>query len=368
MRIKSLVLLGIAAISFPLSAQSPRPAAADFVRATNNDIVVEGRYIAMPDGGVHLGFPGVALYCRYSGSALTMRVKGGSDEVFFDVVVDHGKPTRLRVEQGEHDYSLLREASPAEHLIKITRRTESWQGTCEVVGFDLGPDGRLLSPPQLPARKLLFVGDSITCGAMIDYNPHDPLNGHTKHDAQWSNARLTFCKTLAHRLHAQCHLVSYGGRGMIRDWQGLDTVANAPQFYELALPDDPSALWDHNRYVPDAVVICLGGNDFNSGIPDEMVFVNAYVQFVEKVRRDAPNAWIFLLNCPMFKDKPGKMPKRAVLRAYLEEIITKLNDPHVVWAPVGYSAGNPIDHHPTAADHEAIAGRLEPVLRKALNW
>ena len=103
--------------------------------------------------------------------------------------------------------------------------------------------------------------------------------------------------------------VGYGGRGVIRDWQGIRNINNAPQFYELALPDDPSCLWQQNSYEPDAIAICLGTNDFNQGVPDENEFVNAYVEFIRKIRRDSPNARIFLLDSPMLDDAAGKVPK-----------------------------------------------------------
>lgn len=362
---KFMVLSALVAGALSLAAGA---AESRFVRADSPDIVVEGRYAMSAADGVRLGFPGVVLHCRYHGDDLKMRVNAATDEVFFDVSVDDGKPVRLRALAGEHDYPIVEATAAGDHVVEITRRNESWQGTCVVDGFDPGPDGRLLSPPPLPARKLLFIGDSITCGANADYSPNDPLNGHTEHNTQWCDARVTFGKVLARHFHAQCHLVSYGGRGLIRDWQGLNTVCNAPQFYELALPDDPSIEWDHRRYVPDGVVICLGGNDFHSGVPDETVFVNAYVQFLEKIEHDAPLAWIFVMDCPMLKDEPGKPPQHSVLHAYLEEIVEKMHNPHIVLAPVSYYPGNPMDHHPTRANHAAIATELEPILAKDLGW
>ena len=339
----------------------------NFVPAVSTEIVVEGRY-APSNGIVRLGFCGTVLHFRYHGSRLAMRVKASSDEVYFDVGVDGAGPVRLRAHAGEADYPLLNEAVAGDHLFEITRRSESWQGTCEIIGFDLGPGGRLLAPPPLPARKLMFIGDSITCGAATDIRPDDPLKGRTAHEDQTSNARLSYGKILAHQLNAQCMLVSYGGRGVIRDWQGIRNINNAPQFYELALPDDPSCLWRQNSYEPDAIAICLGTNDFNQGVPDENEFVNAYVEFIRKIRRDSPNARIFLLDSPMLDDAEGKTPKRTVLHAYLQEIAAKVNSPQVQLASVSHYAGIPGNGHPTRTDHESIAKELEPQFRQALNW
>jgi hypothetical protein len=237
-----------------------------------------------------------------------------------------------------------------------------------VEGFLPDPAGQLLAPPVLPARKLMFIGDSITCGQSLDIVPGDPLKGKTAHAEEASNARLSFGKILAQKLNAQCVLVGYGGRGVIRDWQGIRHINNAPQFYELALPDDPSCLWRQNSYAPDAIAICLGTNDFSPGIPDENEFVNAYVEFIRKIRRDSPQALIFLLDSPMLGDADGKPPKRSVLHAYLQEIAGQINSPQVLLATVSHYAGIPGNGHPTRAEHEAIARELEPQFRQALHW
>jgi hypothetical protein len=367
---KSYLPLLLAVVLFANHAGAgtlPGPAT-NFVQATSPKIVIEGRYAPSSNGIVRLGFCGTVLHLRYHGSQLAMRVNASTDEVYFDIGVDGGEPVRLRAHAGEADYPILHETVAGDHLVEITRRSESWQGTCEVLGFDLGLDGRLLAPPALPVRKMMFIGDSITCGAMTDIRPDDPLKGKTAHDDQTSNARLSYGKILARQLNARCVLVSYGGRGVIRDWQGIRNINNAPQFYELALPDDPSCLWQQNSCEPDAIAICLGTNDFNQGVPDENEFVNAYVEFIRKIRRDSPNALIFLLDSPMLDDADGKAPKRTVLHAYLQEIVGQVNGPRVQLAAVSHYPGIPGNGHPTRADHEAIAKELEPQFRQALHW
>ncbi len=341
---------------------------AGFIPAVAPEISIEGRCARTGTGGVRLGFPGTTFHLRVDGHTLAMRVHAATGEVYFDVAADGGEPVRLRCHAGDGDYPLLENATAKDHILEITRRSESWQGVCEVAGFQLGDDTTLLPPPPLPGRKLMFIGDSITCGAATDFRENDPLKGKTAHEDQTSNANYSFGKVLARRLRAQCHLVSYGGRGLIRDWQGFMTINNAPVFYERALPDDPSVLWDPADYIPDAIVICLGTNDFNQGVPDENIFVNMYVEFLRKIRRDARRAKIFLADSPMLDDAPGMVPKRSVLHAYLLETIEKLADPNVRLAPVKHYQGVPNNGHPSRADHEAIATELEPLLRDALHW
>lgn len=343
-----------------LAAQpaAEHPAASPLVR-------VEGRTAPGPDGSLRLGFPGVTLHLRFHGAALAMRVEAGSGTVYFDVLVDQLPPVVLRVRQGLGAYPLLADGTPSgDHTIAVVRRSESWQGVCAIAGFEPGKGGALLPPPPAPGRRLMFIGDSITCGEYAAYQPGEPIgnDGHT------TDARLSYAMVLARRLGADCALVSYGGRGVIRDWQGIRKTNNAPQFYELALPDDPSAHWNPAGYVPEAIGICLGTNDFSEGIPDENEFVTAYVEFIRKIRRDAPRAWIFLMESPMLDNPPGGMPKRRVLRAYLQEIIAQAGDGRVRFAPVSHFPGVPHNGHPTAAEDEKIASEIEPLFRQALGW
>jgi hypothetical protein len=71
---------------------SPPP---NFSQAVSLEIVIEGRRATTPDGSVRLGFSGTVLHLRYHGSALSMRVKATSDEVYFDVSVDQAEPGSL---------------------------------------------------------------------------------------------------------------------------------------------------------------------------------------------------------------------------------------------------------------------------------
>jgi lysophospholipase L1-like esterase len=326
------------------------------------DVVYEGRY-AVGGGMVRLGFPGVIVHLRFRGRTLGMRARASSADAAFDLSVDGAPPIPLQLRMGEGDYTIFDGADGAEHTIELTRRNESWRGTCSILGFMPGAGGELLVPSALPRRKLLFIGDSVTCGELTAWVP-----SHGAVSALDSDARGSFAMILARHLGAQCHLVSYGGRGVIRDWQGGRGVANAPQFYELALPDDPATAWDHRRYVPDGIGIALGTNDFSQGIPDQNEFVNAYVEFILKVRGDAPDALIFVMDSPIVKDDPGTAPRGTVLRAYLREVVARIASPKVILAPVGHYPGVPNNGHPTGPEHEAMAAEVEPVIRKALGW
>ena len=333
------------------------------VPANHPLIVYEGRQAAEASGAVRLGFPGVTVHVSFRGRGLTVRVDAAAENLYLDVRIDGAAPVPLRLRAGPGDYALGPDAAAAVHAVTLVRRNESWHGAVTLHGFDPGPGGGILPGPALPARKLLFIGDSVTCGEMAAYEPGRALKDYLN----WS-PRDSYGLILARRLGAQCHLVSYGGRGIIRDWQGIRATRNAPQFYELALPDGPAAAWDHACYLPDAIGIQLGTNDFNPGIPERDEFVNAYVRFIQKVRRDAPHALIFVMDSPIVRDDPVHGPRRTGLHGYLEQIVTRSGSRQVILAPLSHYPGVPDNGHPTGREHVAMADELEPLLRRRLGW
>ncbi len=352
------------AAASPALAKSKIPADSDPLTRGPRDPIMsyEGRTADMKtaDGTlfVRASFPGVVLRINFNGSRLVLKTTASSENVFLDLSVDGASPKVVRLATGAKDLVVF-DGADGVHSVTIARRTESWEGQWDIAGATLDK-GRFLPPPALPAKKLMFIGDSITCGAGTDVTRDDPRQDMAVNDAQKS-----FGKVLAATLGTQCHLVSYGGRGVYRDWQGIQAINNAPQFYDRAAPDEPGLIWNPADYVPDAVGICLGTNDFNQGIPDQNDFINTYVEFIDKVRRDAPRARVVVINSPMLTD--GDIPKRTVCGAYLDEVVRRASSPLVVRAQIAHYPGRPSNSHPIAEEHVAIAAELEPLFRGALS-
>ena len=213
----------------------------------------------------------------------------------------------------------------------------------------------------------MVIGDSVTCGEGIDRKPD------CKKDAAVWNAPESYGMLLARSLGAQCHLVCYGGRGLIRDWQGSTSVLNAPQFFELALPEPkPNVAWDHAKYQPDALIVSLGTNDFNLALgvlPEREQYVSAYVAFVRAIRARYPLSFVFLTEGSMVNDVTDpQRPQKSRLQSYLSDTVQRLADPRVSFVAAEYYPGDACDAHPTRAQHLAMAHDLEPVLRRALAW
>ncbi len=328
-----------------------------------------GRTAESPEGEIRLGFPGVTAIVRFNGTWLKWEVDASSVDCYFNVSID-GKPSRiLRADVGRSTVVL---ASGLEgdrpHIVRIVRRNESWQGVVRVLGVTT--DGQLLEAPPLPTRKLLFIGDSITCGAAVDHMPPDFPEGAINCDADGS-----FGMELSRRLDAQAHLVAYGGRGLVRDYQGWgsDRTLISPVMFERAMPDDESSVWNHNRYAPDAIIVGVGTNDFAIGIPDEVAWVAAYDAFLTRIREVHPAAYILITNSPMFSSRidNGDFAKAAAIGHFLDEIIAKrwhVGDRRVEKSLFRHQPGSGKNSHPCRPQHQLMADDLEHVIRARMGW
>jgi hypothetical protein len=319
-----------------------------------------------------VGYPGVTLRLLVDGPSLRMRASC-THNCRVGVAVDGGARTELRLPQGDSWQELLSAPSAGPHTVELVALTEAWQGILGIRKFET-PHGRLLPAPPWPERRLLFIGDSVTCGEAIDRGSdcaikHDPAGG--------ADGDRAYGMLVARALSAQAQLVCYGGRGLVRDWRGRSDVPNAPQFFGLAVVDElprlhPGSGWDNDDYRPDVVVVSLGTNDFNLALPafpDREEFVSAYVAFVTAIRAHFPAAAIILTEGAIVSDDENpQRPQKATLREDLAETVRRLGDPRVTVFPSTHYPGDTCNAHPTRDQHAAMARDLEPAIRAAAGW
>jgi lysophospholipase L1-like esterase len=364
--------LSFALASFLVRGAETKPTTnmTDSTSIAPNDprIAYMGRVALTGDEAV-MGFPGITIRFVYRGPAPVLRLNAGSDNCCFNLACNGWDPVVIHLAQGKNEIALPMGPAPAGGwLVELVRRTESWQGVASFRGLVLPPGCELLAPPSWPTRKLMVIGDSITGGEYIERFPPEDIS-----TPRAANAARSFGMLLGRWLKAQVHLVSYGGRGVMRDWQGKTDGANAPQFFNRTLPDDPDSHWNHADYVPDVVVVCLGTNDFSKDLPDEAVYQKAYDGFVGEIRSAYPRTALVLAESPIFGDAPGTpdRAKRDQLRRVIEAVTARrraAGDKRVAVAPVGHYPGTPGNAHPVAFQHEQIALQLLGPIHALTGW
>jgi len=329
---------------------------------TDSRIQIIGRVDCSDPAHVRMMYPGITLRFRFTGDLAAVQITSDSDDAYVTASVESGKPQIHRLTKGANEVAISTSGlGPGPHTVEVVKRNGSWQGITVFDGLRLGTGVSLVAPPPLPARKLLFIGDSVTCGEGIDNYPVCPGDLHRS-----ANAYDAYGLVLGRRLDAQSELVCYGGRGVVRDWLGHRDVLNAPQFFNYSIPaDDPTlrAKWTDDGWTPDAVVMSLGTNDWNLQKSDQLPqdeFVTDYLGLVRDVRKHYSHAWIILTQ--------GSIVTDPTLSQWVQDTVKRANDPRVVWFASHYYPGSTCDAHPDKPQHQQIADDFEVELRNLLGW
>jgi len=336
-----------------------------YVKAIDPKLSRVGRGLVTENGGWRTGYPGTSFVFNYQGSDLSMTANSSSQDNYLDIFVNGSLRETLLLEKGRRTYAIINGKKSEAYKIELLKRSETWHGTLEVENFYLG-DGKLLPPPTLPQRKIMIIGDSVSCGEAID------REANCQKTPGWWNPKQSYGMLLGEHFKAQTHLICYGGRGLIRSWNGKTDEANAAEFFQqsLALAQD-APQWDHHLYQPDLILISLGTNDFSLGIgelPEEEAFVPAYLDFIKELRSLHPHAKIAITEGAMVNDQadPAR-PQKKTLRKYLEKTV-QLSEGEVVYLRSNHHPGDRCDTHPTKAQHKLMAEELAEQIKKIMPW
>ncbi len=348
---------------------------------------------------------------RFEGDSVTALIKDqfryNKYRNYFDVMVDGEILGKVALEKNETSVSLVSGLKPGVHVLTMVRRTEPQIGEWTFLGFEIG--GTLLEPAPLPARKIAVIGDSITAGSGIEAanNSAECSLGAFEQEASdgWGipfhNANLAYGPIAARMLDAQFHVAGVSGIGLIRNYTSVYDIRPMPAVYDLLyLEKDPLAglsggggmggmieigeehLWDHDLYVPDAIVVALGTNDFSLGDstlanprPDISVeeFTAAYIEFVDKLRSYHPEATFFGMTSPMLGDG---WPRSG--DTFLTDHRNAISAVEAHYDAEGFAGFHPIQvekvsgggcgTHPDVEEHAEMAEVIAEAIAEAMGW
>jgi len=168
------------------------------------------------------------------------------------------------------------------HHVRIMKTSEPEWNTREpspnwITLHGVSVDTGRIEPPRKPRRKLRleFIGDSITAGYCNLCDGPGPIT--TTQSIFQQDFALGWPNQICEALGAECSTIGYSGMGLIRNCCGGDTFM--PEVWERTVATDSSTQWDFS-WVPDALVVNLGTNDWTDGATP--AFVTAYKELVYK--------------------------------------------------------------------------------------
>src|SRR6185369_17182070 len=134
-----------------------------------------------------------------------------------------------------------------------------------------------------------------------------------------------------------------------------------------------SPAWDTSQWIPDALVIGLGTNDYGTGDPsdttqpyphpamDNATFAAAYVAFIRTLQGYYPGVQVFVVSSPILGE-----PQATELRNALAMVEAMAGDPKVKAINVTKLNGAGCTSHPDAEQHRYTAMEIEPVMKTVM--
>jgi lysophospholipase L1-like esterase len=282
----------------------------------------------------------------------------------YRVIVDGGQPMVLAARPGTTTYPLAMGLPQGQHTVELRKITEARVGAVRFLGF--APQGGQMVPQApAPARRLAVIGDSISTGyGDLGTTPYCAFSPSTQDSSQ------SFGAVAARQVQANLMNTAWAGKGIYRNNDG-STTDTLPQLYGRTVGSDPKSVFDPTTFVPDAIVINLGTNDFNLGVPPENPFEQAYKNFLVGLRATYPNAQILVALGPMLSDTyPAGQQHLSIARRYLQAVVAAVGDPKVQFVEFAQltSGAQGCDSHPNVSAQQAMGNQLAQVLRSALSW
>ncbi len=362
-QIKRILLMTGVALCLVLSAFSSDKNR--FVPANDDAFQYMGRVDAQ-NNFVRFNWPGVTVRTDFSGKILGVRLKGG-DRNYFNVWVDD-HPAHVVHAKNDTVWWFPGKLNKGVHQLRIVKRTEADMGMAEFYGLFIGGKEELKAPAPLPERKIMFIGNSITCGYGTEGKSRtERFNPATE------NCEKSYAPIIARAFDAQFHLVAHSGLGMVRNYGDPEKLSvklkPMPARLDYLLDNDSTKRYDLESYQPQAIVVNLGTNDFSTQpFPDEADFVRAGKELLHRLLKTYPGVKIFCVTGPMMDEPCFTYTKRMV-----HEVRIETNSGDVVFVGVPRQLMNlekdlGSDSHPSYRGQLKTAGMILPVMGTVMGW
>lgn len=315
-----------------------------------------GRFDFSDPAGPRFAWTISTIKAKFSGTAINAKFKANG--IYFQAVVDGEPVSVLGTKSGEAVYTVATGLKSGEHVVELVRRNEADRGgPAQFLGFQLEEGKKLLPLPKRADKRIMVIGDSISCGYGNEVqgpgggNPYDKQNGYMAYGA-----------IAARNFDAEAMIIAWSGR---RLWPQNTMV----DLFDRILPWDSKSKFDMKSWVPGVILINLGTNDMGGKAPEKKGWTDAYKAFIKKLRETAPDACIFCCTGSMWIGPLGAWNE------YTKSVATDLNaegDKKVFFLPFDIQDkdkdGLGGDWHPNLITHKKMAAKLSAAIEKEAGW
>ncbi len=234
----------------------------------------ERRYMYYTATGFDLHFEGSALRCGFYAE----NTENSSRQPYFSVMLDDEiapEGTTFHLTEKNQTVTLAENLTYGIHRIRVLKRSEPYDGITALTFAET--DGTFLEKEESRKMKIQIVGGSGISG-------HGALGSKGQGRTTENSSSLhAFGYLTARMFDADFQFISNSGFGLKWGFQ----PSNARQAYDDVGIDGAGRLigksWDHERWIPDLVIVNIGGNDFTAHVNNASDPVAAKKEFKEAV-------------------------------------------------------------------------------------
>lgn len=313
---------------------------------------------------------GISVGLQDHGNQYNLYISGaGNTTVYF--VNATGESDVYQVDLSEYPL-----AANEVYSVSLFKRTEAGFGVVNFTGFSLqlspsSPEAdanlKLLptAPPPSTGRTIEFLGDSLSCAFGNLGRP-----GCLTFSANTEDVAKGFVTLAAELLQVDSfHLECWSGKGVVRNYGYPNTTSPDPFpiYFNRSVGNEPNALWNFTSYVPSAVVITLGGNDYSTPPqPSFEQFYQGYSNLLDTVFTVyGPGLQhIFGVCGPLSQDPCPQV----------QQVVETYNDPRVTFISLAntLNSSDPLDYgcdgHPSAIGDVKVSLVLAKGIQAVLGW
>ena len=334
------------------------------IPASDPNIQYYGRWDFSSSSAPTHSWPGVYIFARFEGTSIGITTNDNFS--YYNVLIDdtifvdfHGSVSSVS------SYTLKTGLTDAAHTILVTLRNETNWTKFSFNGFILDDGKALLPPPDEPAKKIEFIGDSYTCasGNLWDSTSAAP-------SGDWTDLYEGFPALIARHYGAQYTVTAHSGYGLVLDYQG-NYSNNLPSIFGSTVSYATTPSWDFSKWQPNLVVVCLGLNDYNgwggytSGTISEEntdIFKQSYHDFISRIMDVYPHAQILAVAANGLT-----WLQNTISQIVSEENAAGHTNVHYSFFPY-YDGGYVNAGHPNVATHLRIADTLIATIDTINAW
>lgn len=234
----------------------------------------ERRYMYYTATGFDLLFEGSSVRCGFYAE----NTENASRQPYFSVMLDDEiapEGTVFHLTEKNQTVTLAENLTYGIHRIRVLKRSEPYDGITALTFAET--DGTFLEKEEDRKMKIQIVGGSGISG-------HGALGSEGQGRTTANSSSLhAFGYLTARMFDADFQFVSNSGFGLKWGFQ----PANARQAYDDVGIDGSGRLigkeWNHDCWIPDLVIVNIGGNDFTAHVNNASDSVEAKKEFKEAV-------------------------------------------------------------------------------------